>query len=258
MPVNVRLCFGQPCSPCESGRFRRPSPRSAYTYTPSGASPAVIVSLSKVSPGFGPKQSRALHFWSSSARCSGSRPPSRSLRRRSRRLRGDTRRNASSADTPPRLATCLTAHPTNRVAACRSVRHSPPRPLPHLPQGAFFFKASALADVSSAHLLCPRHIHRPGIGLSPDSPLSTLSVTNRPYSALIAAGRNSAADLPRGSGGGVSAQCDATTKKTEATRFRRVVILPRGLTALAKCERPRNRCRHRLFRRSFAAYPRQS
>ena len=120
---------------------------------------------------------------------------------------------------PPRLATCLTAHPTNRVAACRSVRHSPPRPLPHFPQGAFFFAASALADVSSAHLLCPRHIHRPGIGLSPESPLSTLSVTNRPYSASIAAGRNSAADLPRGSGGGVSAQCDATTKKTEATRF---------------------------------------
>ena len=53
---------------------------------------------------------------------------------------------------PPRLATCLTAHPTNRVAACRSVRHSPPRPLPHLPQGAFFFVASALADVPSARL----------------------------------------------------------------------------------------------------------
>ena len=34
---------------------------------------------------------------------------------------------------PPRLATCLTAHPTTRVVACRSVRHSPPRPLPHLP-----------------------------------------------------------------------------------------------------------------------------
>ena len=32
-----------------------------------------------------------------------------------------------------RLATCLTAHPTNRVGACRSVRHSLPRPLPHLP-----------------------------------------------------------------------------------------------------------------------------
>ena len=57
----------------------------------------------------------------------------RSLHRRSRRLHGDTRRNASSANTPPRLATCLTAHPTNRVAACRSVRRAPPRPLPHLP-----------------------------------------------------------------------------------------------------------------------------
>ena len=34
---------------------------------------------------------------------------------------------------PSRLATCLTAHPTNRVVACRSVRHSTPRPLPHLP-----------------------------------------------------------------------------------------------------------------------------
>ena len=52
-----------------------------------------------------------------------------------------------------RLATCLTAHPTNRVGACRSVRHSPPRPLPHLPIGAFFFAASALADVSSASLI---------------------------------------------------------------------------------------------------------
>ena len=75
----------------------------------------------------------ALGTLGSSARCSGARPLSRSLRRRSRRLRGDTRCNASSVDTPPRLATCLTAHPTNRVAACRSVRHSPPRPLPHLP-----------------------------------------------------------------------------------------------------------------------------
>ena len=90
----------------------------------------------------------ALGTLGSSARCSGSRPLSRSLRRRSRRLRGDTRRNASSVNTPPRLATCLTAHPTNRVVACRSVRHSIPRPLPHLPQGTFFFVVSALARVS--------------------------------------------------------------------------------------------------------------
>ena len=74
---------------------------------------------------------------------------------------------------------------------------------------------------------------------------------SRPY-------QDGATDLPRGSGGGVSAQCDATAKKTEATRFRRAAILPKGSTALAKCKRPRNRCRHRLFRRSFAAYPRQS
>ena len=61
---------------------------------------------------------------------------------------------------PPRLATCLTAHPTNRVAACRSVRHSPPRPLPHLSQGAFFFVVSALADVPSARLtLSAPHPH---------------------------------------------------------------------------------------------------
>ena len=149
LPSSVRLCFGQPCSPTRNGRFARPCDTplvpasrfglrpqgicSTYTYMSSGRSPARLVSFSWVPPGFGPKQSRAWHLWSSSARCSGSRPLSRSLRRRSRRLRGDTRRNASSADTPPRLATCLTAHPTNRVVACRSVRHSPPRPLPHLP-----------------------------------------------------------------------------------------------------------------------------
>ena len=52
-------------------------------------------------------------------------PPARCIHR--------PQRNASSADTSPRLATCLTAHPTNRVVACRSVRRSTPRPLPHLP-----------------------------------------------------------------------------------------------------------------------------
>ena len=133
LPDIVRPLSGQRCSPARNGRFARPCDRSTYTYMSSGRSPARLVSFSQVPPGCGPKQSRASHLWSSSARCSGARPHSRSLRRRSRRLRGDTRRNASSVDTPPRLATCLTAHPTNRVAACRSVRHSPPRLLPHLP-----------------------------------------------------------------------------------------------------------------------------
>ena len=101
--------------------------------------------------------------------------------------------------------------------------------------GAFLFVALALADSWSARL--------------------TLSAANPPEMPPY---QGCATNLPRGRGGGVSAQCEATAKKTEATRFRRVVILPRGLTALAKCERPRNRCRHRLFRRSFAAYSRQS
>ena len=103
-------------------------------------------------PAGGGEASRAWHLWSSSARCSRSRPHSRSMRRRSRRLRGDKRRNASSADTPPRLAPCLAAHPTNRVVACRSVRHSTPRPFLTFRYGAFFFVVFALADLSSAHL----------------------------------------------------------------------------------------------------------
>ena len=103
-------------------------------------------------PAGGGEASRAWHLWSSSARCSRSRPHSRSMRRRSRRLRGDTRRNASSADTPPRLAPCLAAHPTNRVVACRSVRHSTPRPFLTLRYGAFLFVVFALADVPSTRL----------------------------------------------------------------------------------------------------------
>ena len=46
----MRLCFGQPCSPCESGRFRRPSPHSAYTYTASGSSPVQSASPKRVPP----------------------------------------------------------------------------------------------------------------------------------------------------------------------------------------------------------------
>ncbi len=158
------------------GWLLRPRGRLAYAYTPSGRGPVESAAPRKVPPGFGPKQSRAWHprefgavlgvsashTSSDRLRRLGLRPRviPRSLRRRSRRRRGDTRRNASSVNTPPRLATCLTAHPANRVAACRSVRHSPPRPLPHLPQGAYFFVVSALADVSSARLtLSAPHPH---------------------------------------------------------------------------------------------------
>ena len=61
LPSSVRLCFGQPCSPTRNGRLPRPCDRSAYTYTPSGRSPALLVSFSWVPPGVGPKQSRAVH-----------------------------------------------------------------------------------------------------------------------------------------------------------------------------------------------------
>ena len=114
LPSSVRLCFGQPCSPLRNGRFARPCDHSAYTYTPSGRSPARLASFSRVPLGSalrncgfvpkpcfcglsarpsasplktlrvfrrlsGPKQSRAWHLWSSSSRSVAPRPRSPSL-----------------------------------------------------------------------------------------------------------------------------------------------------------------------------------
>ena len=127
MPDIVRPRSGQRCSPVINGRFARPSTRSAYTYTPSGSSPARLVSFSRVPPRCGPDRGRAWHLWSSSARCSGSRPLSRSLRRRSRRLRGDTRRNASSAGY--RLLALRRVSPRIRRTASLHVAQFGTRPL---------------------------------------------------------------------------------------------------------------------------------
>ena len=98
LPSNMRSRSWQRCSPTRNGRFARPCDRSTYTYMPSGRSPARLVSFSRVPPRCGPDRDRAWHLWSSSARCSRPRPLSRSMRRRSRRIRGDTRLNASSAE----------------------------------------------------------------------------------------------------------------------------------------------------------------
>ena len=95
----------------QGGRFARPSPHSAYTYTPSGASPAQLASPCFGPLGYGPDRDRAWHLWSSSSRSVAPRPRSRSPRRLSRRLHGVTRRNASSAEyrllalrrVPPRI-----------------------------------------------------------------------------------------------------------------------------------------------------------
>ena len=162
LPSRVRLCFGQPCSPCESGRFRRPSPHSAYTYTPSGASPAVIVSLSKVPPGFGPKQSRAghsrelgkRHMRSSLASGKSATPPARCIHRPQRdtsspeyrllvsRASAGASRELSSRRSPALIPHTCAVSPTFRY-------------------GAFFFVASALADASSARLTtCDRNTTR--------------------------------------------------------------------------------------------------
>ena len=158
LPDIVRLCFGQPCSPCESGRFRRPSPRSAYTYTPSGASPAVIVSLSKVPPGFGPKQSRAWHprELGQCDACS-SRPPGKSSTPPAcciHRPRCDT----SSA------GYCLLVSLASAGASREPESRRSPALAPHTRRlgptfrcGAFFFVASAFADVPSARLTLPAY-----------------------------------------------------------------------------------------------------
>ena len=50
MPDIVRLASPQRCSPARNGRFARPCDRSAYTYTPSGRSPARLASFSRVPP----------------------------------------------------------------------------------------------------------------------------------------------------------------------------------------------------------------
>ena len=153
LPSSVRLCFGQPCSPCESGRFRRPSPHSAYTYTPSGASPAVIVSLSKVPPGFGPKQSRAVHprelgkrrMRSSLASGKSSTPPARCIHR--------PQRDTSSAEYRL-LASRASGGASRELASRRSPALAPHTCAisPTFRFGAFFFVASALADVPSTRL----------------------------------------------------------------------------------------------------------
>ena len=104
---SVALCWfafqravtvGATVLPAQGGRFARPSPHSAYTYTPSGASPAQLASPCFGPLSCGPDRDRAWHLWSSSSRNIAPRPRSHSPRRLSRRLHGVTRRNASSAE----------------------------------------------------------------------------------------------------------------------------------------------------------------
>ena len=197
MPSHVRLCFGQPCSPCESGRFRRPSPHSAYTYTPSGASPAVIVSLSKVPPGFGPKQSRAVHprelgkrrMRSSLPSGKSATSPARCIHRPQRdtssseyRLLVSRASVGASREPSPRRSPALIPH---TCAVSPTFRY-----------GAFLFVASALADSSSARLAtCDRT--RTSIRRYP-TPNNSNWESRRLAGAIITSlSDNRAANLPR-------------------------------------------------------------
>ena len=156
LPSSVRLCFGQPCSPTRNGRLPRPCDRSAYTYTPSGRSPALLVSFSWVPPGVGPKQSRAVHprelgkrrMRSSLASGKSSTPPARCIHR--------PQRDTSSAEYRL-LVSRASAGASREPESCRS-----PALIPHtcavsptFRYGAFFFVVFALADASSARLTTP-------------------------------------------------------------------------------------------------------
>ena len=195
LPSNVRLCFGQPCSPCESGRFRRPSPRSAYTYTPSGASPAVIVSLSKVPPG---SALRNCGFVPKPCFCGLSARPSASPLKTLcvfRRLTGPDRDRAwhprelgqgnacsslasGKSSTPParcihhsrhdassagyRLLASFAPGVASREPESRRSPALAPRTrrlAPTFHKARFFFVASALADVPSARLTAGDRLH---------------------------------------------------------------------------------------------------
>ena len=151
LPSNVRSRSGQRCSPSRNGRLARPCDRSAYTYTPSGRSPALLVSFSRVPPRCGPDRDRAWHLWSSSSRSVAPRPRSRSSRRLSRRLHGVTRRYASSAEyrllalrrVPPRIRRTE----PSRVAQL-ATRHAVP--LPHYMLNPFKRSQQQLIDSIAA------------------------------------------------------------------------------------------------------------
>ena len=188
LPSSVRSRSGQPCSPSRNGRLARPCNRSAYTYTPSGRSPALLVSFSWVPPGFGPKQSRAVHprvlgkrrIRSSLASGKSATPPARCIHR--------PQRDTSSAGY--RLLVSRASVGASRELSSRRS----PALIPHtcavsptFRYGAFLFVASALADLSSARLTSCVH-NRASIRHLPntkqtliDSNCLTLSDPNRPY-----------------------------------------------------------------------------
>ena len=156
MPVNVRLCFGQPCSPTRNGRFARPCDHSAYTYTPSGRSPARLVSFSQVPPGCGPKQSRAWHPREFGAVLG----VSASLPLHAPPLPSSSRRYAPQCfvggytSSPCDVSHRASDEPRRRMSLSSALV---PSSLASPFRRRVFFVASALADVPSARLTLPAY-----------------------------------------------------------------------------------------------------
>ena len=126
LPSSVRSRSGQPCSLCRAADLcvLRPARRIHIRLRgrvlhnsppPASVRPALVPTVT------------ALGTLGSSARCSGARPLSRSLRLRSRRLRGDTRRNASSPGY--RLLALRRVSPRIRRTASSHVAQFGTRPL---------------------------------------------------------------------------------------------------------------------------------
>ena len=156
LPSNVRSRSGQRCSPSINGRLARPCDRSAYTYTPSGRSPARLGSFSRVPPRCGPDRDRAWHprelgqgnACSSLASGKSSTPPARCIHH--------SRHDASSAGY--RLLASFAPGVASREPESRRSPALTPRTCrlaPTFRYGAFLFVAAALADVPSARLTLP-------------------------------------------------------------------------------------------------------
>ena len=154
LPSSVRSRSGQPCSPSRNGRLARPCDRSAYTYTPSGRSPARLVSFSRVPLGGGPDRDRAWHprelgkrrTCSSLASGKSATPPARCIHR--------PQRDTSSAEY--RLLVSLASAGASRELSSRRSPALAPHTCAVSPTfrcGAFFFVVSALADVPSTRLV---------------------------------------------------------------------------------------------------------
>ena len=142
------VTVGATVLPVQGGRFARPTPRSAYTYTPSGASPAQLASPCFGPLGYDPDRDRAWHprelgqgdAYSSLASGKSSTPPARCIHH--------SRHDASSAEYRL-LASFAPGVASREPSPCRSPAFAPSvrRLGPDLPYGAFFFVALALADI---------------------------------------------------------------------------------------------------------------